>query len=132
MKFILDLWKSFLSLPLWVRLWVLIILVPINIASLAFTAEPKSTIIISLALAGITFNLIPLWLDRGFTSAMAVPHIIFWTPLVIVLIYQLFFSGFEFSNNYHVFLILLLVCDSLSLFMDIPDALRWAKDRRKN
>jgi hypothetical protein len=132
MKFISDLWKSFLSLPLWVRLWVLIILVPINIASLAFTAEPKSTIIISLALAGITFNLIPLWLDRGFTSAMAVPHIIFWAPLVIVLIYQLFFSGLEFSNNYHVFLILLLVCDSISLFMDIPDALRWAKDRRKN
>jgi hypothetical protein len=132
MKFISDLWKSFLSLPLWVRLWVLIILVPINMASLAFTAEPKSTIIISLALAGITFNLIPLWLDRGFTSAMAVPHIIFWAPLVIVLIYQLFFSGLEFSNNYHVFLILLLVCDSISLFMDIPDALRWAKDRRKN
>jgi hypothetical protein len=36
---IAEIWGSYRRLPLWVELWVAVILVPVNAASLAFVAE---------------------------------------------------------------------------------------------
>lgn len=36
MTLFLDIWRSYRALSLWVQIWVNVILVPVNIASLAF------------------------------------------------------------------------------------------------
>jgi len=131
MTFISDVWKSFLAMPLWVKVWVFLILVPVNVASLWFIGHPGSVLIASLAIAGMAFNAIPIWFDRGFTTTMAIPHVIFWVPLVAVLIYYLLVSPTVLSDSYRYYLIALLVCDVFSLVFDIPDTFKWFKAREK-
>jgi len=117
-------------MPLWVRIWTFLILVPINFASLFFISEPKAILIASIAIAGIAFNAIPLWFERGFSTTMAIPHVIFWVPLVFILSIFLISSSAELSNGYRYFLITLLLCNIFSLVFDIPDAFKWFRDRK--
>lgn len=132
MTFFSDIWKSFLGLPMWVRIWIFLILVPINVASLWFIGQPGSVLIASIAIAGIAFNAIPLWFERGFSHTMAIPHVIFWVPLVIILITYLTGSKIILSDEYRYFLVTLLTCNLISLAFDIPDAFRWFRDRKRS
>lgn len=131
MAFFSDIWNSFLEMPLWVRIWTFLILVPINFFSLWFIQQPGALLIACIAIAGIAFNAIPLFLERGFSSTMAIPHVIFWIPLVIILITYLTNSEKVMSDNYRYFLICLLICNVISLAFDIPDVFKWIKDRKK-
>tara|TARA_R110000850_G_scaffold33332_5_gene90849 strand:+ start:433 stop:834 length:402 start_codon:yes stop_codon:yes gene_type:complete len=131
MNFFTDIWKSYLGLPTWVKIWVFLILVPVNIASIWFIGNPGSSLVVSFAIAGMLFNAIPIWFDRGFSSAMAIPHVIFWAPLTIILVYYLMISEVFLMDNYRYFLITLLVCNLFSLFFDIPDSFKWLRDRKK-
>mgnify|MGYP003646518228 CR=1 FL=1 len=131
MNFLTDIWKSYLELPTWVKIWVFLILVPVNIASIWFIGNPGSSLVVSFAIAGMLFNAIPIWFDRGFSSAMAIPHVIFWAPLTIILVYYLMISEVFLMDNYRYFLITLLVCNLFSLFFDIPDSFKWLRDRKK-
>ncbi len=135
MTFFSDIWQSFLALPMWVRIWTFLILVPINVASIWFIGQPGSVLIASIAIAGIAFNAIPLWFERGFTNTMAIPHVIFWVPLVIILIAYLTGSktilGEELYEEYRYFLVALLICNIISLAFDIPDAITWFRNRKR-
>lgn len=132
MNFIADVWNSFLKLPLWVRVWTFLILVPVNFASLLFLDHPNSSLIIFLAVVGIVLNIIPLCIYRGFTDAMAISHVIFWIPLVVLLIMQLFFSEAVLTDHYRYFLILLLSINLISLVFDIPDTIKLIKNRNNH
>lgn len=129
--FISDLWKSFLNLPMWVRIWTFLILVPINFASLWFIGQPGSVLIAGIAIAGIAFNSIPLFLERGFSSTMAIPHVIFWIPLVVILTTYLTSSEAILSKEYRYFLICLLTINIVSLAFDIPDVFKWFRNRKR-
>jgi len=131
MNMLSDIWKSYLGLLTWVKIWVFLILVPVNIASIWFVGNPGSSIIVNFAIAGLLFNAIPLWFDRGFSSAMAIPHVIFWTPLIIILVYYLMISEVFLTDHYRYFLIILMVCNLISLSFDIPDLFKWFRDRKK-
>ncbi len=130
MRFLMALWRSFQCLPLGVRIWIVVILAPVNFATLAFLGHPGSALVAALAIAGIALNIIPLWRDRGFTTAMAIPHVLCWTPLVGVLASLLFFSDVTLAAGYGYFLTVLLACDLLSLRWDIPDTVKWLRNRR--
>jgi len=131
MNILSDIWKSYLGLPMWVKIWVFVILVPVNIASIWFFGNPGSNLVVSFAIAGLLFNAIPIWLDRGFSSAMAIPHVIFWAPLTIILVYYLMISEVFLTDDYRYFLIILMVCNLISLSFDIPDLFKWLRDRKK-
>lgn len=93
--------------------------------------NPGSSLVVSFAIAGLLFNAIPIWFDRGFSSAMAIPHVIFWIPLTIILVNYLMISEVLLTNNYRYFLIILMVCNLISLSFDIPDLFKWLKARKK-
>jgi hypothetical protein len=131
MSLLSDIWKSYLELPTWVKVWVFLILVPVNIASIWFMGNPGANLVASLAVSGMLFNLIPIWFDRGFSSAMAIPHVIFWVPLTIILVYYLMISEALLTDNYRFFLIILMMCNLISLAFDIPDLFKWLRDRKK-
>ncbi len=126
---IIEIWQSFRRLPLWVQLWVSVVLVPVNLASLAFLDAPQGTLVALLAVAGMAPNLLIMIRDHGFSRAMAIPHLIFWVPLVGILT-GLLTGDDALPETYRLFLIALLVIDAISLAFDASDTLRWWRGER--
>ncbi|WP_299842349.1 hypothetical protein [uncultured Roseovarius sp.] len=126
---IVDIWQSFRRLPVWVQIWVAAILVPVNLSPLLFLSEFQGVMVATLAVGGMAPNLVIMMRDHGFSRAMALPHLLIWTPLVIFLI-NLLSSGAELPDIYRNFLILLLLVDLVSLAFDCLDALKWWRGDR--
>ena len=69
MKSILhDILNSFRSLPLWVQIWVGLILVPVNTATIVLITEPGSYLIPILAIGGMLPNAVLMFVERGFSK----------------------------------------------------------------
>ncbi len=124
---IVEIWKSFRSLPMWVQLWVAIILVPVNMASLYFISEPYGLWIAFLANIAMMLNTPVMLYDRGFSKLMAFPHLLPWTILVGWII----FARPVGTGNYDTYLTVLLVVNLISLAFDYPDAGKWVRGDRK-
>lgn len=124
-----EIWRSFRALPLWVQIWVGLILVPVNMASSFFIYESMGLLVALLAIGGMTPNLVIMMFDRGLSKAMAIPHLVIWFPLVIFLIWIIQAPYIE--GRYLAYLWLLLAVDVLSLAFDIPDTWKWAKGDRE-
>lgn len=124
----LDIYHSFRRLPLWVQLWVAVILVPVNLVSLAFVGAPGGILVAVLAIGGMLPNLVLMAAERGLSKAMSFPHLVLWGPLVAVLAGML--ARQELSAGFATYLWLLLIIDAVSLGFDIPDALKWWRGDR--
>lgn len=122
----MDIWGSFCALPGWVQIWVALILVPINMASLLFINQPMGLWVAFLANIAMMLNLPVMFYDRGFSKLMAVPHLIPWTILVGILL----FARPEAPGTYSIYLWVLLGVNTVSLAFDYPDALKWIKGNR--
>ena len=123
---LVDWWISFRALPGWVQIWVMLILVPVNMLSLAFLAMPLGVWIAFLAIIAMALNLPIMWVNRGFSNAMALPHLLPWTILVLWLL----FARPEASGLHALYLSVLLVVDAISLMFDYPDAIKWLRGDR--
>lgn len=123
---IVDCWNSMRSMPLWVQVWVFFILVPVNMVSMFFIAEPMGLWIAFLANIAMMMNLPVMIVDRGFSKAMALPHLVPWTILIALLL----FARPEADGAYAVYLWALLIVDTISLMFDFPDALKWLRGDR--
>ncbi len=125
-----DIWRSFRALPLWVQVWVALWLVPMNTLGFAFLPHPLAWLAGGLGVLAMLPNLAILVWERGFSKAMAFPHIPVWTVLVIWLLVVL--TGPEAPGGaFGVFLWALLVTDAISLAFDYRDAWAWWKGDRK-
>ena len=118
MNLVLDIWRSFRALPLWVQIWVALILVPVNMAAIFFVNETGGPLIAALAIGGMMPNLVIMIAERGVSKAMALPHLLIWTPLVVSVIQN---TGTA-TGGFQTYLWLLLATDLLSLAFDYPDA----------
>lgn len=123
----MQIWKSFRSLPGWVQIWVAFILMPINMASLFFIQEPGGLLIAFLANIGMMLNMPVVLMDKGFSKAMALPHIIPWTILIGILL----LNRPEATGYFDIYLMGLLGTNLISLAFDYPDALKWLGGDRK-
>jgi hypothetical protein len=110
---------------------MVVILAPVNFAPLFFLGTHPSAIWVAwLSVAGMAFNLPILMRARGFSTALAIPHLVFWGPLVVVLLLQpAMFDGA--SGSYATLLLVLLVVDVVSLAFDSVEALKWARGERQ-
>lgn len=124
---VIEIWNSFRRMPFWVQIWVGVILVPVNLMSILFWSSPGAPLIALLAVGGMSINLPIMLLDRGFSKAMAIPHVILWVPLIVVLIWWL---SAALDGLYPRYLLLLMIVDLISLSFDIPDCLKWLKGDR--
>lgn len=126
-KWLVEIWNSFRALPLWVQLWVGLVLVPVNAASLLFVFEPFGLWIAFLANVAMLANLPVLVYSRGFSNLMAFPHLVPWTILVLWLI----FAPPQASGLYEYYLWLLLAVDLVSLAFDYTDTAKWLRGERE-
>lgn len=124
---IADIYASFRRLTIPVQAWVALWLAPIHIATLAFLGQTNGVLIAVLAIGGMAPNMLIMAKERGMSALMALPHLVIWTPLVVVALITLF-SGV--GTGYAIFLVLLLVTDVVSLLFDAKDFAAWrAGDR---
>jgi len=121
-----DIYTSFRALPGWVQIWVAMVLVPVNSASLLFIAHPMGGWIAVLAIGAMLPNLAAMIVERGFSRLMALSDLLRWTVLVALLI--LFHPAV--GGVYAGYLWLLLATDTVSLWFDYPDALAWLRGER--
>lgn len=126
---ILQIWQSFRSLPLWVQIWVALILVPVNMASLFFLTEAKGVLIAVLAIGGMLPNLFIMMAERGFSKTMALPHLAIWTPLVIIIALWMKNGGPD-AQFFPLYLWVLMVVNVISLIFDYKDAWEWWRGAR--
>ena len=125
-----EIWISFRNLPVWVQIWMSVVLVPANLVPLAFLDQPYGTVIAGLAILGMALNLPIMMAERGRSRAMALPHLLFWTPMVLIIVYVLN-THTDLLPIYAQFLLVLLVIDLVSLGFDLRDAILWNKERKR-
>ena len=126
-KLLIDIWQSFLALPNWVKIWVGLWLVPVNMLTLCFINKPSGLLIACLAFAGLLPNLFVMIYNRGFSRLMALPHLLPWTILLGVVYSTLPLS----SGLYTTYLWTLLITNSISLLFDYPDSYKWFKGQKE-
>ncbi len=124
---ITEIFESFRRLPIAVQAWVALWLAPINIATLAFLGKTNGVLIAVLAIGGMAPNMVIMARERGLSALMALPHLVIWTPLVVVVLITLF-SGV--GTGYAIFLVVLLVTDVISLVFDANDFAEWRAGSR--
>ncbi|WP_171125294.1 MULTISPECIES: hypothetical protein [unclassified Ruegeria] len=124
-----DIWLSFRELPLWVQFWMAFVLIPVNLAPLAFVDQPQGALIAALSVTGMALNIPIMRAARGMTKAMALPHLVCWVPMLAIVI-MLLMDASALSPGYVQFLVLLLVVDLISLGFDVNDSIVWLRERQ--
>lgn len=127
-----DIWHSYRSLPLWVQLWVGLILVPANALSFAVLDHWAGRWAALAALAVVATNLPIMWIERGMSRLMAVPHLVIWGPLEVALLLRLAnrVGPIPLESLERTFVVILLVVNGISLAFDALDTLRWCRGGR--
>ncbi len=128
-RLFIDIWTSLRALPLWVQLWVFGILVPVNMAALFFLGEVGGWIVAILAVGGMLPNVVLILVQRGFSKAMALSHVLLWGPLLII-IAQLLLNGPIIGGGYLIYLWILFGVDLFSLGFDVIDSFKWYRGDR--
>jgi hypothetical protein len=123
---LLDIWNSYRSLPTWVQIWVAFILVPVNLMSILFWQEPNGALIAVLAIGGMAPNVILMVVERGFSKAMAISHLVLWVPLLFVIVPKM-----GIGSSFAMYLALLFWIDAISICFDIKDSWQWLNGDRE-
>lgn len=82
-----------------------------------------------LGMGGILPNIMLLLLNGGMSKVLAIPHLIFWIPLHLILV-NLWFSRPGMSDFEQNYLFFILTINSISLVFDVFDANEWRKGNR--
>lgn len=123
---LLEIWRGFRALPMWVQIWISVILVPVNMATIVLITEPGSYLIPVLAIGGMAPNLILMYVERGFSKAMAISHLVLWIPLLVLLWFEIA-AGSVFAK----YLAIVFVVNFISICFDLKDSWAWFKGDRK-
>ncbi|VVT26188.1 conserved membrane hypothetical protein [Roseovarius sp. EC-HK134] len=123
-----QIWQSYRRLPLWVQLWVALILVPVNAASLFFVTQPAGAWLALMAVGAMLCNGVLMLIERGFSKVMALPHILIWTPMLGLILWLL---TQDITPTYRNYLVILLAVDVFSLILDVIDSRKWLSGDRK-
>lgn len=120
------------TLPDWVRLWVLWLNIVV-FGSFAILLFSHATWRSAAALLGANLLMVPamLWLygQVGFVRLLGLPHVIFWTPLVIFLFHELRTRP-EIRTPFRQVLWVLVASLAVSLVFDISDVVRYLLGER--
>ena len=132
MSILKTLWniiQSFFSLPAWVIIWIVVFLIPANFAGFWFLELPSGIWIAGLGAGSILFNLILVWLNKGFSKALALPHLVCWIPLCIYL-WMRISAGSAVSEAEQILMLICAIINTISLGFDVKDGWEWLRGQR--
>ncbi len=82
-----------------------------------------------LTVGGMVPNAVLLTATREFGREMAISHLVFWTPLIVVIIWLLWSGP---SAKFAGYLWCLLVVDVISIAFDVRETRIWWRGRKGN
>lgn len=129
---LLGIWHSFRNLPLWLQAWVLLILMPLNGASLLLLDSFSGQATALALLLVLAVNLPLMWHHGGMNKDMSLAHLFIWIPLELGLLGQLadIWGDDYLTASQWAFTVAVLMVNAVSLFFDIVDAWCWAHGDR--
>ena len=122
-------WKSYRSLPLWVQVWVGLILVPVNAAAFFMLPLPAAQYTAVAAVVVIVTNGPLLVYYAGMNRSLSIPHLIAWIPLEVALLMRLLEGDPGLVEQ--VYAVLVLLVNAISLVFDALDSWRWLRGERE-
>jgi len=122
-----SIWRSYCALPLWVQLWVWVLVAP-NVAAFAFLdTEIGVWTAIAIAFIGV-INLPTIYVQRGFSRLLSFPQFV-WAPLIVFIAVRL--SSVEAMDSGEQWLgFAVLIVNLISLVFDVLDFGRWLHSKR--
>ncbi|MEO1500340.1 MAG: hypothetical protein AAFS08_07155 [Pseudomonadota bacterium] len=124
MKKIMDLYASFRRLNTPTQIWMMLVLAPANFLTLALVDGPLGYVVPLLSMLGFLPNFGIAWVQNGFSGAMALPHLLFWTPQIAILGNYLIQTPANVSFAYIAYAIVFVV-NTISLLFDIRETTKW-------
>lgn len=121
--------RSFMRLPLWVRLWLALVLLPANAAAFFMKDTPTGHRASRAAMFVAAVNGSIILMQRGWGKALAVPHLFIWIPLLVFAARRL--KEPDIPRRERVYAVVLLVVNGTSVVFDAVDAWRWARGERE-
>ncbi|MFP5420007.1 MAG: hypothetical protein ACLGID_00880 [Gammaproteobacteria bacterium] len=125
-----QLWLSFRRLPLWVQIWMALVLVPVNLLSFLVLEFQAAQMVALAAVLALGSNMLLLYWYEGFSRAMALPHLVFWGPLQILLLMRVLQTPAPNAGEV-MFIGLVLLVNGISLIFDLLDTWRWWQGERQ-
>ena len=119
--------QGLLRSPVYVRLWLLLLL-SANLAAPLFFVDRAEAQIVLVALAASMLAMTVLTGLTGFTRLLGAGHI-FWIPLVVWLWSRL--DQIPANDAFGVWIRALIVLDTISLVIDAVDVVRYARGDRQ-
>ena len=118
------------ALPLWVIVWIILFLIPANMSGYFLLQYETGFWVAALGGTALLINTVILLLNGGMSKVLAIPHLIFWLPLQVILAHRFFYvSGLEtFEVRY---LMAMLIINGISLGFDFYDTREWWNGNRK-
>jgi len=115
-----------------VQAWVGLILVPANAVPFVLLETWTGRIAAVAALAVVATNLPIIWIERGMSRLMSVPHLVIWGPLQFVLLLRWAeqIGPVPLGPAERRLVWLLLVVNGVSLAFDALDSWRWIRGER--
>ena len=125
-----HLWLSFRRLPLWVQVWMALVLVPVNLLSFLVLEYQAAQMVALAAVLALGSNMLLLYRYAGFSRAMALPHLVVWGPLQILLLMRVLQTPAPDAGEV-MFIGLVLLVNGISLIFDLLDTWRWWQGERQ-
>ncbi|MBA2691601.1 MAG: hypothetical protein H0U65_03785 [Rubrobacter sp.] len=125
---LVDANRSFMRLPLWVRVWLVFILLPANAATFFMKGTPTGSWAARTSAFIAAVNGSVILIQRGWGKALAVPHLFAWVPLLVFAARRV--GEPEASRSERAHAGILLVVNGISLVFDVADTWRWIKGER--
>ena len=118
--------KSTMKIPIMWQMWLALLITANLIVPLFYSSTLEAQITIgALLLSFVTMSYIHS--KRGYVRLLGIGHI-FWFPLVLWLGLRAFEEGL--SDAFAVWLVSLVVLNSLSLILDVMDVVRYLRGER--
>lgn len=125
-----QLWLSFRRIPLWVQVWMALVLVPVNLLSFLVLDYQAAQMVALAAALALGSNLLLLYRYVGFSRVMALPHLVFWGPLQVLLVMRVLQNPAPGAGEV-LFICLVLLVNGISLIFDLLDTWRWWQGERQ-
>ena len=120
--------RSLIALPVWVIIWMMVILIPANLSGFWFLDTVSGVWIALLGGGALLINTVFVLVNAGFSRVLALPHLVLWGLLEIILFYRVLTVDMN-ETEFRLSLIVLII-NGISLVFDVYDTRRWIAGER--
>lgn len=118
---------SIRALPLWARLWIVLVVVPVNATGFFMLHTASGWAITIAAVFVLISNGALLWRHAGTSRSLSIPRLLAWGPLLMLLVARLVggWGPDEIEPGEWALAVLAVMVTAVTLFFDVVESWRW-------